>query len=75
MQRFMSMALATIALAAGSHVQAQTPAYPSKSIRMVVPYAAGGGLDSITRLVAQAMSEGLAQSIVVDNKGDRKSVV
>lgn len=69
MQRFMSMALATIALAAGSHVQAQTPAYPSKSIRMVVPYAAGGGLDSITRLVAQAMSEGLAQSIVVDNKG------
>jgi tripartite-type tricarboxylate transporter receptor subunit TctC len=42
--------------------------FPEKPIRMVVPYAAGGGLDAITRLVAQAMSEGLGQGIVVDNK-------
>lgn len=42
--------------------------YPAKPIRMVVPYAAGGGLDAVTRLVSQAMSEGLGQSIVVDNR-------
>ncbi len=43
-------------------------AYPSKPIRMIVPYAAGGGLDAITRLVAQQMSEGLGQSITVENR-------
>lgn len=47
---------------------AMAQTYPNKPIRMVVPYAPGGGLDAITRLVAQQMSEGLGQSIVVENK-------
>ncbi|QHE89006.1 tripartite tricarboxylate transporter substrate binding protein [Hydrogenophaga sp. BPS33] len=47
--------------------QAQ-PAYPTKPIRMVVPYASGGGLDAIARLVSQAMSESLGQSLIVDNR-------
>ena len=47
---------------------AQTTDYPNKPIRMVVPYSPGGGLDSVTRLVAQAMSESLGQPIVIDNR-------
>lgn len=47
---------------------AQTTDYPNKPIRMVVPYSSGGGLDSVTRLVAQAMSESLGQPIVIDNR-------
>lgn len=43
-------------------------AYPIKPVRMVVPYAPGGGIDAITRLVAQQMSESLGQSIIVENK-------
>lgn len=61
----------TLALGAGAlslGALAQAPAYPSKPIRLIVPYAAGGGLDGITRIVAQAMGEGLGQTFVVDNK-------
>ena len=68
MRKIVSALATTIALFAGPGAQAQTANYPNKPIRMVVPYASGGGLDAITRLVAQAMSEGLGQSIVIENK-------
>jgi tripartite-type tricarboxylate transporter receptor subunit TctC len=48
---------------------AQTPAYPQKPIRMVVPYAAGGNADITARVMARKMSEGLGQPIVIENKG------
>ncbi len=67
MKKWIAGLAAMVALVGGSATYAQS-AYPNKPIRMVVPYAAGGGLDAITRLVAQAMSEGLGQSIIVDNK-------
>ncbi|WP_326533631.1 Bug family tripartite tricarboxylate transporter substrate binding protein [Pseudorhodoferax sp.] len=60
-------ALAVAAGAVGLGAAAEG-GYPNKPIRLVVPYAAGGGLDGITRIVAQAMGEGLGQSLVVDNK-------
>ena len=43
-------------------------AYPSKPIRFVVPYPAGGPLDTVARLLAQKVSEGVGQPVVVDNK-------
>ena len=68
MKKVLSVLATAIALFAGHGAQAQTANYPNKPIRMVVPYASGGGLDANTRLVAQAMSEGLGQSIVIENK-------
>jgi tripartite-type tricarboxylate transporter receptor subunit TctC len=47
---------------------AQTPAYPSKPIRIVVPYAAGGGIDVISRLVGEKLSQRLGQPVVIDNR-------
>jgi tripartite-type tricarboxylate transporter receptor subunit TctC len=47
---------------------AQANTYPSKSIRMVVPYPPGGPTDLTARVVAAEMSKTLGQSIIVDNK-------
>jgi tripartite-type tricarboxylate transporter receptor subunit TctC len=61
-------ALAAAALMAfGGTAQAQT--YPDRTITIVVPFAAGGPTDTVTRLVAEAMSRTLGQQIVVENVG------
>jgi tripartite-type tricarboxylate transporter receptor subunit TctC len=54
-------------LAAPALVHAED-AFPSKPITIVVPYAAGGAVDIVTRLVAQKMGTTLKQTVIVENK-------
>ena len=49
-------------------VHAQTPAYPAKSIRMVIALAPGGGVDTTGRFIAQKLSEAWGQTVVSDNR-------
>ena len=42
--------------------------YPTKSITMLVPYAAGGPTDTVARVVAQSMAKPLGQTVIVENK-------
>jgi tripartite-type tricarboxylate transporter receptor subunit TctC len=42
--------------------------FPSRPVRMIVPYAAGGGADIVGRLIAQRLSESWGQQVVVDNR-------
>src|ERR1700712_5417074 len=60
-----ALAFALLASAA----QAQTaPAYPTRTIKLVVGFAAGGGVDIVARLVAQKMQESFGQNVIVENR-------
>ena len=50
-------------------LSAQAQTYPSKPIKMIVPFPAGGTTDIVARIVAQRMSEAMGQPVLVDNKG------
>jgi putative tricarboxylic transport membrane protein len=49
--------------------------YPSRSIHLIVPYAAGGAADSIARVIAKRVGKSLGQSIVVENRGGGGSII
>ena len=49
--------------------------YPSKPVRVIVPYAAGGATDTLARLLATRIDQELKQSVVIDNRGGGASQV
>src|SRR3989440_488641 len=49
--------------------------YPSKPIRIIVGYAAGGGNDLIVRVMAPRMAEGLGQPIIIENKPGAQAII
>jgi tripartite-type tricarboxylate transporter receptor subunit TctC len=57
-----------VLLPAGLITQAWSQAYPSKPIRIIAPFAPGGGTDFIARVAAQKLSEVLGQQAIVDNR-------
>ena len=66
MMRRTLLALAALATAGVVHAQSS---YPTKPIRLLVPFAAGGTTDLIARVVADPLSRELGQSVIVENKG------
>jgi hypothetical protein len=63
----LGLALSATCLLSAPGAMAQ--AYPSKPIRMIVPFPAGGTTDIVARIVAQRMSESMGQPVTVDNRG------
>jgi tripartite-type tricarboxylate transporter receptor subunit TctC len=61
--------LFTFAASALACAGAQAQGYPSHPVTLVVPFAPGGGTDSIARDIAKTMADRLGQPVVVDNKG------
>ena len=58
------LACATLAVA----VSASAQDYPTRSVTMIVPYAAGGPTDTVARVLAQAMTKPMGQTVVVENR-------
>ncbi len=67
-RRLASATLFGSALAAAVPALAQTPAFPNKPLRIIVPYPAGGATDVSARLVAQRLQEEFKQTVTVENR-------
>jgi tripartite-type tricarboxylate transporter receptor subunit TctC len=67
LSRFAFLACTLAAPLAPQAVQAQE-AFPSRPLRIVVPFAAGGGVDILTRVIAQHLSGSLQQPVTIDNR-------
>ncbi len=63
------VAIVTFAVPCLASLNAMAQAWPSKPIRIVVPFPAGGSVDSLARVYAARMQEQLRQSVVIDNRG------
>jgi tripartite-type tricarboxylate transporter receptor subunit TctC len=66
--RYFAAALLCIAAINGPQAEAAGPAYPTRPIRMVVPFPPGGATDLLARILAQRLGESLGQQVVVDNR-------
>ena len=63
--------LAVAALAASAHADA----FPSKTIRIIVPYGAGGSIDLTARVIAKNLQESVGQPVIVENKPGANGVI
>jgi len=66
-----ALALATVVVSTAAFCQA----YPSRPITLIVPYAAGGSVDAVARIVAPKLTERLGQSVVIENVAGAGGIV
>ena len=69
------MKLVAFALAFAASCTVCAPGYPSRPVKVVVPYAAGGLPDTMARLVGQKVGESLGQQMVIENRGGAGGIV
>jgi tripartite-type tricarboxylate transporter receptor subunit TctC len=67
MKKIMFAVLAALLLSEAGHAQTTPSGYPSRQVRVIVPYPPGGPTDVIARLISQKLSESLGQQFYVEN--------
>jgi tripartite-type tricarboxylate transporter receptor subunit TctC len=66
-RKFLQVAVGAAALPAMSRI-ARAQTYPSRPVRLIVPFPAGQATDTIARLIGQSVSERLGQPLVIENR-------
>src|SRR5215210_8741037 len=68
-KRILQFAFVVCAMSLAVGTQAAERDYPSRPVRMIVPFAPGGASDLVGRIIQPALAEQLGQQVVVDNRG------
>lgn len=75
MRQIAALLCSLVLLFGPSNAVAQAPWEPTKPIRLIVPYAAGGAADVLARIIAEPLRQALGQMIVIDNKGGAGGII
>ena len=75
MIQILGICLAVIVFSAFPAPVTAAAIYPTKPIRLIVPFAPGGGTDMVARVIAPKMSERLGTSVIVDNRGGAGAII
>jgi tripartite-type tricarboxylate transporter receptor subunit TctC len=67
--RVVFSAIVAISIVAGTAGLVRAQGYPDRTIKLVVPFPAGGATDTTARLIAQRLQLGLGQSVIIENQG------
>lgn len=73
--KWLVTAAAALAVCWTGCAAAQSPAYPSRAVTLIVPFPAGGGVDAVARIVAEKMAGCLGQQVIIDNRGGVAGVI
>ena len=71
---FVSSASAAL-LASGDAAALESPAYPSRPVRLIVPFSPGGGADQLARTLQPGLNGALGQPVVIDNRGGASGII
>ena len=69
------IAATALVVCASAHAAQATSGYPSKPIRLIVPFSPGGSADNLARTLQPSLSAALGQPLVIDNRGGASSVI
>ncbi len=69
------LTLHTAGMICGAHAATQSHPYPTKPIRLIVPYPAGGSADFIGRAINEPLARRLGQPVIVDNRGGASGII